>query len=622
MTGEADKITPVRLVIKNGKEVTPTAEADTAVEDAPRAGARVKKAASADAGGAAVSPATDGAGAAPRGPADELPADAPVKPLGTRAGEFIYLNCIGEIRTLPASAHNRLGCEGLFAGNIDFLERDFPRINARGHAMGIEWDRVSKAAMNACARIGVFDEHRVRGRGAWRGDQGKLIYHAGDRIFFGDQVADPGVIAGHIYPRAAALPHPWPTSVQSGLRGPTGVLLKTIASWPWGDPTLEPQIVLGWICIAMIGGAVAWRPMLAVTGSHGSGKSHLLDLLDHLFAGAALFVTDASGAGLSQWIRDQTLPVMVDEFENAADSRKAQEILSIVRQAASGGRRVRGGADHQGVDFTLRSAFCYAGINLPGMSAADRSRVAVVEIKQLPTGKAPGLIPRQLRETGRQLLRRMIDGWPRWDDTLAVYRSALLAARLTARSADVYAALLTGADLALHDGAVDTDYVDEIVERLTPRVELERADAQRDEDSCLSHLLSALLPPDGPGKRSVAELIASACNMLAYPEARKEASQLLERHGIKIGSKLVAVANRHPQLGRLFAGTCWGGRADTTSGWVQSLRRLPDAVAIDKARFAGVKVRATAIPLTAVLAPETAADNAGAGDEAPIEDEQ
>ncbi|MGH7123425.1 MAG: hypothetical protein ACREFI_03575, partial [Stellaceae bacterium] len=604
MKAEPDKrIEPVRLVINHGDEIPPLPAASSGAAMATAASPAKARAESFIAG----EPQDRGGGTAPP-PAsgDELPSDAPVKPLGTRDGSFAYLNPLGEFRELTAGRHNRLELEGLFASQIDFLERDFarmsvPRKGGASHVLGIEWDRVSKACMNSCARRGVFDDQHLRGRGAWRGDQGELVYHAGDRLFRGDQELSPGVIGGFIYARGATLPHPWPTATPGGELGPASKLLKIIRTWAWSDTTLEPQIVLGWACIAMVGGAAAWRPMLAITGSHGSGKSHLLDLLDHFFAGAALFVSDSSAAGLSQWIRHQTLPVMVDEFENAADSRRAQEVLAIVRQAASGGRRVRGGADHQGVDFTLRSAFAYAGINLPIMSAADRSRVAVVELAALPSGAAPPLVPRTLRELGRQILRRMIDSWPRYEETLGVYRGALLAAGLTARSADLYAALLSGADLALHDGAPDSDFVDEIVQRLKPRVELEHADAQRDEQACLAHLLSALLPPDGPGKRAVAELVATVCNPDVYVDGRTEAGQLLERHGIKVRHTQLAIANRHAQLVRLFAGTCWGGRADTTNGWVQSLRRVPGGEALEHVRFAGVKSRATGIPLSDVL---------------------
>src|SRR3546814_13242353 len=48
------------------------------------------------------------------------------------------------------------------------------------------YDVLRQALMNAGYRAGIFDPvERVRGRGAWRSEEGELILHRGDAVFDG-----------------------------------------------------------------------------------------------------------------------------------------------------------------------------------------------------------------------------------------------------------------------------------------------------------------------------------------------------------------------------------------------------------------------------------------------------
>ncbi len=73
----------------------------------------------------------------------------------------------------------------------------------------------------------------------------------------------------------------------------------------------------------------------------------------------------------------------IDELEASAVSRKASEIVDLARVASSGGTISRGGADHEGVQFTLRNAFLFSAINPPPMEPADRSRMAILNLGKI-----------------------------------------------------------------------------------------------------------------------------------------------------------------------------------------------------------------------------------------------
>lgn len=381
------------------------------------------------------------------------------------------------------------------------------------------------------------------------------------------------------------------------------------------------MLLLGWIAAAYVGGALSWRTHLWLTGGFGTGKSTLLNLLEMLFAGALLKVTDATPAGLYQRLGHSSLAVVIDEAEAEQDNRRQSGLIKLARQAASGAVTLRGGADHVGSEFTTRSPFLFASILMPPLLPQDRSRLAVIELGQLGGDAPPELAPRRLRELGQQILRRMIDGWPRWRDTLAAYRAALMAAGHSARGADVFGTLLAAADLVLHDGEVNLDYAAEIAAQLEIGSLAEADDAARDEERCLQHLMSMTIPIEGAAssKKSVGEWVAFAAaefDARAEPERsafREEARRLLARFGLKVvdegEARYLAVASYHAELGRLLSGTHWAGRSGAIGVWSQTLRRLPMARPSGKNLwFSGSSGKATLIPLDLVLQ--------GKGDEA------
>jgi hypothetical protein len=511
----------------------------------------------------------------------------------------------------------RLGLIALFGHMSGQLEKMFARYGKNGAVVGTDYDAAAKAIIGACTRRGYWDPFSlVRGAGAWRGDDGELILHAGDAVSIDGEWHEAGKIGRHVYPSAKAGLRPWDAPVAGGARGAGQKLLTILRTWNWKRGDLDAHLLLGWIGAAFIGGALQWRPVVWVSGGRGTGKSTLNKLLEHVFGGAMIAVSDASAAGVWQKLGHASLPVLLDEMEAEDDPRRGQALIKFARQAASGGLVLRGGADHGASEFTARSCFMFSSILVPPLLAQDRSRMAILELGELTGQPAPEIDARDLGELGRRLLRRLADGWSRWPDTLAMYRAALEAAGHSARGADVFGTMLAAADVLLHDGDPHRDHVDELAQQLNVQSLAEAEDDARDEESCLQHLLTQTIPLDGTGsKRPVAEWIRRAAGLSptedeqdggATGQTINDAKTILGRYGLSVKAlgedQVLYVASRHAELGKLFAGTHWAGRSGSVGVWTQTLRRIRGAHPSGKTVwFTGASAKATMLPIADIL---------------------
>lgn len=550
-------------------------------------------------------------------PKSALPDDCPVIPLGKDEGVRYYLDADCQLRALADRDHSRLGILGLFGREHNMLYTYWPRMDRKGFVTGWRPEQAAEHLMSACSQKGVWDAaERQRGRGAWRGENGELVMHTGDQVLqfpatinaWRDRTTGPaGLLGRYVYSRAAAIAAPHNEPVAGGAQGAAGQLLDLLQTWSWRRPDIDPVLLMGWIGAALVGGALKWRPMIWLTGSKGTGKSTLQDLVKHLFAGGIIQTADSTPAGLWQALRSQTLPVAFDELEAEEDNRRAIAVVKLARTASSGALMLRGGSDHSGKEFVVRSAFLFSSILIPPLTPQDRSRISVLDLFELQLGMAaPRLDPKELGVLGSQLRRRMVDGWYRLPDALDAYRQALQDRGHSARSADQIGTLLACADLLMFDNVDDNDGV----AIWTPKFDISDQaddDATRDEDRCLQHLLSAAIDVHrNGGRKSIAEWVRIAAQ--ADDGDVAEANRVLGTYGMKVDTrkdvKRLFVANYHQGLADLFKGTHWEGRSSTQGVWVQALRRLPGAGPWEKAiYFAGMICKTTAIPLM-VIVPE------------------
>ena len=138
---------------------------------------------------------------------------------------------------------------------------------------------------------------------------------------------------------------------------------------------------MGFMVTSIIGGLLDLRPMLWLIAMEATGKTFLLNDFSKPFLGEMLTASgDTTEAGLVDQMRNDSLPVYVDEFE-PGEGRYAQErfrsVLKSIRLASSGeSRRIRAGGIAGGMvpNVIPRYSMMVSSINRPRLSNADFGR--------------------------------------------------------------------------------------------------------------------------------------------------------------------------------------------------------------------------------------------------------
>lgn len=573
--------------------------------------------------GGAKGKAKGGGDGPPRGtillPTGRAASDCPVVPLGVRGPHAYFLDANGQLR-----AFSKLGIQelqSLFAGRMGALCANWPKFRKGDDGpepvrAQFEQQTASISLWDACGRLGVFNPaNAVRGVGAWADDDGRLVYHLGNKVLHQGAVHAPGRIGDLIYPAAPTIPAPM-------FDGPDPVppLIETIESWNWALPDLHPFAVLGIIGAQMLGGALRWRPAVWLTASQGAGKSSFQDLLKLLHGDGLIQSADATKAGITSQLGQSSLPVALDEFEPEDErSRKVDDIITLARIAASGGEWARGSSDQSAVGGKMFSTFFFSSILIPGaMKTQDVQRLIRLDLQPLQTGKGLSLDPRTWRARGARLKGLLINRFDSLAERVARYRHALEVEGVKGRAADNWEIVLAMADLASAEALPDDATCAAWARKVALLTLADAADVQNDADAMLGHLLGQSLDPFRRGEQyTVAQWLMVAAGLPSAPaglcgdfssdpmgqEARQQkANDLLAQYGLRIyreAEPVLFIANRGPaRQAQLFEGTQWRAGA-----WSQSARRVPKAyVTTTTKTLAGSRTRGVMVPLQSIPA--------------------
>lgn len=535
-------------------------------------------------------------------PKGRLPPNCPVKPLGLTGKTLYLVDDVGQLIELPVNEWNRKSITLLFGRYQNYYEHHWPRSHKGHRVSGVDVDDVFGCLVNVAKKRGAFEPvDRVRGRGGWKMPDGRFLWHAGDRLYIAGKSLtveehEPGEIGRTHYSLRPPIVSPWPERVEED-EGPARELLQQLSTWTWSRPALDPILVMGWIGVALMGGALDWRPSLFLTGDAGMGKSTLQALLKACLGDALHMTADTTAAGIYQRVALDCLPVAVDELEADADNKRVMAVVKLARLAASGGLMFRGGSDHKGTEFRAQSAFAFSAINRPPVGDQDRSRMALLTLGRLDPKRAKSdLVVKE--HYPAMLLRRVMDGWHDWPDRLKRWRQALAGAGLDARQQDTYGTLiascetLVGAE-AMQSMGLPMD-IEEAAAILLQLTDGERADRLPNWRQALDHLLSCEIQGWTSGQKpSVRGVIAGHVKhntpsqhddpddptfVVTMKEARDRLSQAglwLLRAGVDQVGPVLAIPTRGALLSRMYAGTRY---AD--GGWTGALRQAPPGVLV------------------------------------------
>ena len=556
------------------------------------------------------------AGQWPGAPHDAMPPDCPVTVLGKKGDAVYVISAIGEMHEVTRWDLPTLS--SLFAPYINYLFWAWPAFGKAesdpetGETLPpkvkrLERDKAAMALIAEAGRKGIFDPNQnVRGRGGWKA-QDKFIWHSGKYLFSVDtkidnrtnrangwqlQVSKPGEYDGYFYAQAADTIHPWREPV--GWRdSPAHSILQDLKSWQWERPSLDPVLFLGWKMSSFLSGALEVRPILFTTGGAGTGKSTLHGIVRALLGSALYSTANTTAAGIYQNLRQDSRPVAVDEFERKPGGQKEQAIIELARQAYSGAKGYRGGANGDGTEFELRSSFMFSAILHPHLGVQDRTRMIILNLNPLDRSKATAQ-PLIKEEWGRMLLRQVMDGYhdfhwhilPKWREILSDRRLAF-----DARAIDTYGTVLACAELAVGEaglidagfpvdfqlpGVIDQDALIDLIAQATAE---ERAAQLPKWQEVVEKIMSATIDMYVGGRKpSVGETIADLEGGVEIDIREARARLAMMGLGLRDKGKpgrgyCLAVPKSDDKLGRIFH----DGEFNH-GGWTLALKQAPETI--------------------------------------------
>jgi putative DNA primase/helicase len=541
-----------------------------------------------------------------------------IVPLGHDRGIYYYLSrATGQVEAIPAASHTRAMLSHL-ASEANFWQHSVFWRDKKG----VDWDAAADHYRTECRKVGIFDPERLRGRGVWI-DEGRVVLHVGDGLVVGGSKG-PLDLSGsrYVYEHARRL------DVRIGVSCTTleaKRFLDLCCAAPWEAPAHMGRLLAGWCVIAMVCGALPWRPHLWLTSEAGSGKSWVLDHIIKPIVGAlALKVqSKTTEAGIRQALGADSLPVLFDEAEtqNDRDRERIQLVLDLARQASTedGAQIVKGTARGAAQYFRIRSCFCFFSVNMAMHQAADQSRTVVLALKPsddlekrledfnklkaiLADVMTPDLPP--------NLLARTLKLLPAIRQNSEIFANAIARSGATRRVGDTYGVLLAGAWSLRSSNVASAAEADAFVAG-QDWVKEAFSEMKSAESEWQTALMIAMRHServtntngkneDIPIGELVQVVVTGRSEMGSINPT--DASMALRRMGLKVGeyqdSKVLFVANRAVVLDKVFATTQWG------ACWLRTLSRVPGAIRNAAIHRLPTPTKCMALPIETIIGPD------------------
>lgn len=530
----------------------------------------------------------------PPGALDADPYAAPFRLLGHDRGVFYYLpRGSRQVVELTAPAHTKLNLFQL--ASPGWWDSAYPT------KKGCDWDTAAAALMAQSFKVGVFNRSRKRrGRGAWV-DHGRNVYHLGDRLWVDGEIVEIDKFQTRfVYEQADAmeidLSHPLTNTAAHEA-------LDIAREFSWASD-LHAYLLAGWCVIAPVCGVLDWRPHFWMTGPSGSGKSTIMRDFVRVMLSSSAFVVEGgtTEAFIRQSLDGDARPVVFDEAEGKDELARARlrAVLDLARVASSesGGEIGKGGSNHVGRVFRVRSCFGFGSINPSIEFYADETRITRLSLtnpgkgadeeqkekraaawEELAARIASTITP----EFAEGMIARTVRNLVTMQENSRIFAAAASTMFGSARHGQQYGPMLAGAYLLHTTGRVDYTAALAWLRKHDFSSIVATADEDSDDARCIAHILQARVRATLRQGRnedySVAELLSEYYGSADDPDMGDRALSYLLRIGLKPENGGLWVANKHSELSRIMQGTPWA------SGWRETLAGATGAVASKKAIY-------------------------------------
>lgn len=534
-------------------------------------------------------------------------AEYPFRCLGYNKSHYYYLPAgTRQVAVIKSEAHGKGTLREL--AKKTFWERYY-----QGEK-GPRWDDAADDLMRMCERMGIYDTSKMRGRGAWY-DDGRSVLHLGDKLLIDGSPVPIGEIQSKFVYEAAP---PLEFSNAAALTKTQAHRLREITDILFWERPIYASYLAGWIAIAPICGAMAHRPHIWITGSAGTGKTHVLDsIIKPILGNFSLPVqSETTSAGVRQALDCDALPILLDEFEgeDLAGQERVQKMLELARQAFSdtSARIVKGSQGGKAQYYNIRSCFLMSSIGVNIQKQADITRVMILSLaKPYDTEK---LTKQDHFKELCRLTNEIIT--PEWSSGFRARSIAMVP--IIRKNAETFAAavaekignrragdqigpLLAGAYSLSSDGLITIEKAREYVQAQDWSDHSSVA-TETDEQKCLDTILQSVIRMPHE-ELCIAELIEKYKTSLEENAKDKTVpiienyDDVLKRIGIKYepDDALLYISDSHIGIRKLLHGTSW------EKTWGRLLKRIPGAIPTKNLRITGKQYRATALPINSIF---------------------
>jgi putative DNA primase/helicase len=559
--------------------------------------------------------------------------------LGFNRGTYFYHPAAaGQITALNANMHSSNNLFGI--APLEWWRSRWPRYNKDGDIVGVDWQSLTSDLMEAQHKVGIYDPWRVRGAGVWL-DGDKAVMHLGDRLVIDGKSVD--VRKGpegtsYIYDKTKAIKGPGNAKPMDDDDGLAIIMLASKFNW---EENSAGMLLVGWVFLAPICGALDWRPHIWLTAAAGSGKSTVLERFVLVLLGdfACVPIGGSTEPGIRQELSSAALPVVFDEAESneEADKTRMTKVIDAARVSSSRGQGkvMKGTPGGVGMAFALRSMWFLCSIATALKNSADKTRFAVLTLIKSTEKMSAEQAARQWAQidaelaqvatpqNGRAMIARAFSMVHIVRAAVPVFTTACAAHLGTQRLGDQYGTLCAGA-WCLANSRVPTEQ--DAVNWLTAyplTKSAEESQSEADEkmlyEAVTQHQIRAEVIGSGSQARTVREIAQVAMGwagavpkgLLSPAELRgeepldaAEAQRLLGRHGMKARPEgvvgpdgqqtgpVLLLATNSKAIKGILRGTPW------PECWVRVLLRLHGSVRVGAQRFNEIGVsKAVAVPL-------------------------
>jgi len=537
-----------------------------------------------------------------------------VRPLGGNKGKYhFFVQDSGQIITKSARELAQMA-NLLDLAPIEFWETHY----------SLGKDSMSDIAMMAANHLVSICKRKVwkpsdlRGVGVWRDDE-LIIANTGTRIVGNGVDMPPSSFSGrYVYESDEGLID---LSKEPCADSDAAEFLDICMSLNW-KRSQYGILLAGWLVVAPIGGCLRWKPHIWITGRSGAGKSTVMDKIVKQLLGKYAVCMDggSSSAGVRNALGGSSRPFVMDEAEseNQYDRNEMTKIIGLFRKASSGGKT--GNANG---DFQAMSCACFAAINPSVKETADAARITLLELEKDTSAGANdrylALMDRIHATLTGVFPKRLIVRTFRNVDTLlhniAAFENAASDMFGDKRQADQLAPMIAGAHFLTSLDKISVSDAKKWLERHDWQWYTSISD-MTDAQKLIQTIMTSRISYDAMGMRREGA-IGNLIEVVHFSsDGAGDIDRGLRPYGIKVKDGRVVIANGGSKLDDFLKNTPW-------VPWARTLGDYPgaDNVGNKVVHFmAGLKSRATSIPIDALLDKSAAVEVASGEVEIPFDD--